>query len=164
MKKIITKQKERVVQPIQYIEKEVEHIYYEAEDGKKFEDKKSCVAYEKQLHFFKKTKKLDLYKYEFLPENGELYYLETEEDWETLKTYKGTTLREYSSSNIRNPSRDLTFPQWVLFENFSGGDYSDTHYYFFEDEIKIKIEHTLLIKDYMESIGETHGNRNKKDN
>ncbi len=154
MKKIVTKQKERVVKPIQYIEKEIEHIYYEAEDGRKFDDKKSCVAYEKQLLFFKKTKKLELYKYEFLPENGELYYLETKEDWETLKTYNRTTVREYSSNNIPNPEKDLTFPQWVLFENISGGDYSDIHHYYFEDEIKIKIEHTLMIKEYMENIGE----------
>ncbi|MGD9678105.1 MAG: hypothetical protein AB7V16_07045 [Vulcanibacillus sp.] len=152
MKEIKTTKIEKVIaKPIEYIDKEVEVIMYESEDGHKFKDKKSCEVYEEMQLFYSKIKVLELMYYDFLPESGKLCYIESREDFDKLYKLMGTTYREYRS---RIDYRDVVFPQWVIFQRGDGGDYADSHYYYFEDQIREMIGSTLEVLGYMNHKGE----------
>ena len=129
MKEIKTIVKERVAKPIEYEEKEVEKIVYEAEDGAQFYDKKDCEAYTQRKNLLSKLKIVDTCDYNIMPEDLYTVYFESPEDLMEFINYK------YSRCRIIN-NNPLIFPQYYCFEFSSGGDYQDSVYVYSESNLK----------------------------
>jgi len=130
MKEIKTIVKERVAKPIEYEEKEVEKIIYEAEDGAQFCDKKDCEAYIQRKNLLSKLKIVDTCDYNIMPEDLYIVYFKSSEELNEFVYYK------YSNCRIINNNPSI-FPQYYCFEfSYGGGDYPDSVYVYNESHLK----------------------------
>jgi hypothetical protein len=132
MKEIKTIVKERVAKPVEYEEKEVEKIIYEADDGKQFNNKKDCEKYSNILEretFLNTLKIIDVDDYGTMPENLLIVYFAESEHFAKFIKYR------YSGCEVHD-AQFLVFPQYYGFGFVGGGDYRDSVFVY--DEVQIK--------------------------
>ncbi len=143
-----TEIKKVLVNEPRYIDKEVEVVIYESEDGLKYDNEMDCKEHEEYVQFKKSLKPLCLSDFPLLPEVGTLYYFKCKEDFDRLcKTLRGD---KTFKDNIK------TFPQSVLIEHLYNGDYPDSFHFSSEEEIKKMVENANKILKYILLKGEDY--------